>query len=291
MNEELSASERFRQIFEEIITAEPKTIDKEKIEQLVGLIIDENSELYALTDQYIQGEQTRLTVGKYPRVVLLTNPEFIQSIWSHISRTLISNLDEDIRTIRLTLPDNYAELDARDKCYHVRTLFVKLDTIHSNLFPGVVSFISHTLQGLFGSFKDEVNRNGITAQTSEIEQLNRITSEIIRDIDNKTKSFACDFVLYRSTRRRNILPEMCFYTQCRKSDDLPHKLQFIHEHGQDDDCWFKSLQKIDPPRDRAHPICQGGRLNSNKQTNRTSRRRRTSTKRQTHTRRTTRRRR
>jgi hypothetical protein len=242
-----SASERFRQIFEEIITTQPNTINQEQIEQLVALIINKDSILYALTDQYIQGEQTRIDPG---RIALLNTPEFIQRIWGHISRTLISKLDEDIRTIGPTLPADYAQLDARGKCSHVRSIFVKLDDIHGNLFPGVVSFISHTLQGLFGSFKDEVNRNvkTATAQASEIEQLNKRTSKIISEIDNKIKSFAGDFVKFNSVRYGKILPEMCYYNDsCRSRREPNHLLQFIHKNGDDDDCWFESLQMNQTP--------------------------------------------
>jgi len=249
MAEEPSASERFRQIFEEIITTQPNTINQEQIEQLVALIINEDSGLYALTDQYIQGEQTR--IDPQGRIALHTTPEFIQRIWVHISRTLISKLDEDIRTIGPTLPADYAQLDARGKCSHVRSIFVKLDDIHGNLFPGVVSFISHTLQGLFGSFKDEVNRNvkTATAQASEIEQLNKRTSKIISEIDNKIKSFAGDFVKFNSVRYGKILPEMCYYNdRCRTRREPNHLLQFIHKNGDDDDdCWFESLQMNQTP--------------------------------------------
>ena len=245
MDEQLSASERFRVIFEAIITTQPNTINQAQIEQLVALIINTDSRLYALTDQYIRGEQIRLS-GL--RVVLLTTPEFIQSIWSHISRTLISKLDEDIRTISLTLPANYAQLYARDKCSHVRSIFVKLDIIHGNLFPGVLSFISHTLQGLFGSFKDQVNRIEATTQTVEIIQLNKRTSNIISEIDNKIKSFARDFAKFNSVRYGKVLPEMCYYNdRCRSPDEPNHRLQFIHKNGDDDDCWFESLQMNQTP--------------------------------------------
>lgn len=248
MDEKLSASERFRVIFEAIITTQPNTINQAQIEQLVALILNTDSRLYALTDQYIRGEQIQLSGGSPPRVVLLTTPEFIQSIWSHISRTLISKLEEDIRTISLTLPANYTQLYARDKCYHVRSIFVKLDIIHGNLFPGVVSFISHTLQGLFGSFKDQVNQIGATAQTLEITQLNNRTSKIIREIDTKIKSFAREFVKFNSVRYGKVLPEMCYYNdRCLIPDDPKHRLQFIHKNGDDDDCWFESLQMIQAP--------------------------------------------
>ena len=250
MDEELSASERFRVIFEAIITRQPNTINQEQIEQLVALIINADSELYALTDQYIERAQTRLSVGPLSRVVLLTTPEFIQSIWSHISRTLISKLDEDIRTISPTLPANYTQLYARDKCSHVRTLFVKLDTIHGNLFPGVVSFISHTLQGLFGSFKDEVNKDVIIAKAQNVEiiELNKRTYRIINNIDAKIKSFAGDFVKFNSVRYGKILPEMCYYNnRCRSLNEPNHRLQFIHKNGDDDDCWFESLQMNQMP--------------------------------------------
>ena len=245
MDEQLSASERFRVIFEAIITTQPNTINQAQIEQLVALIINTDSRLYALTDQYIQGEQIRLS-GL--RVVLLTTPEFIKSIWSHISRTLISKLDEDIRTISLTLPANYTQLYARDKCSHVRSIFEKLDIIHGNLFPGVLSFINHTLQGLFGSFKDEVNRIEATTQTLEITQLNQRTSKIISEIDNKIKSFAREFVKFNSVRYGKVLPEMCYYNdRCRNPDEPNHRLQFIHKNGDDDDCWFESLQMNQTP--------------------------------------------
>ena len=250
MDEELSASERFRVIFEAIITRQPNTINQEQIEQLVALIINADSELYALTDQYIERAQTRLSVGPLSRVVLLTTPEFIQSIWKHISRTLISKLNEDIITISQTLPANYAELDATEKCIHVRTLFVKLDNIHGNLFPGVVSFISHTLQGLFGSFKDEVNKNVIIAKAQNVEiiELNKRTYRIINNIDAKIKSFAGDFVKFNSVRYGKILPEMCYYNnRCRSLNEPNHRLQFIHKNGDDDDCWFESLQMNQMP--------------------------------------------
>lgn len=250
MDEELSASERFRVIFEAIITRQPNTINQDQIEQLVALIINADSELYALTDQYIERAQTRLSVGPLSRVVLLTTPEFIQSIWKHISRTLISKLNEDIITISQTLPANYAELDATEKCIHVRTLFVKLDNIHGNLFPGVVSFISHTLQGLFGSFKDEVNKNVIIAKAQNVEiiELNERTSRIINNIDAKIKSFAGDFVKFNSVRYGKILPEMCYYNnRCRSLNEPNHRLQFIHKNGDDDDCWFESLQMNQMP--------------------------------------------
>ena len=248
MDEQLSASERFRVIFEAIITTQPNTINQAQIEQLVALIINTDSRLYALTDQYIRGEQIQLSGVSLPRVVLLTTPEFIQSIWSHISRTLISKLDEDIRTISLTLPANYTQLYARDKCSHVRSIFEKLDIIHGNLFPGVVSFISHTLQGLFGSFKDRVNQIGATAQTLEITQLNKRTAKIISEIDNKIKSFAREFVKFNSVRYGKVLPEMCYYNdRCRSPDEPNHRLQFIHKNGDDDDCWFESLQMNQTP--------------------------------------------
>ena len=245
-----SASERFRQIFEEIITTQPNTINQAQIDYLVELIINEDSRLFELADQYIQGEQTR--IDPRGRIALLTTPEFIQIIWGHISRTLISKLDEDIITIRPALPADYMQLDAREKCIHVRTIFVKLDTIHHNLFPGVLSFISHTLQGLFGSFKDEVNRSRITAQYAEIETLNKITSKIISMVDDKIKRFAGDFVKFNSVRYGKLLPEMCYYNdRCRSRDEPTHRLQFIHKNGDDDDddddCWFESLQMKQTP--------------------------------------------
>lgn len=283
----LSASERFREIFEEIITTQPNTINQEQIDQLVELIINEDSGLYALTDQYIQGEQTR--IDPQGRIALITTPEFIQRIWGQISRTLILKLNEDIRTIRLTLPDNYAELDARGKCSHVRPIFAKLDDIHGNLFPGVVSFILHTLQGLFGFFKDEVNRNQITAQAVEIEQLNTRTSKIIESLDDRIKKFTRYFVYLNSIRRRNILPEMCSYkSNCKNIDTTPHKLQFIHKlpltSGKYDVCWFESLVEEKPLR--TNPLAHDGgrRPKSNKQTIRKSqsrRRRRRSSKQST----------
>jgi len=232
--------ELFVQTFQSIITTQPNSIELQKIEILVGLIENEDSRLCDLTGEYIDPLiQTRLLESTM-LYQSCTTPKFIKNIWTSIKLLLISRLTTDIA--RIDFPQGYNDLDAVKKCEHVGHILDKLDTIHQNLFPGVVSFFSHTLQGLSGDLNDKVNSHLRTAdqQQEYITSFAENTQYSITFITDDMQEFSRKFL---STRGK-LLPQMCYYGKsCIKINDPSHTKMFLHPWDNDTEnlFYFESL--------------------------------------------------
>ena len=232
-----SPSEIFKNTFQDIITTQPNTIEPEKIEILVRLIVNADSGLYELTDEYIEPSiQTTLdSVTTFYHSC--TTPEFISNIWRMIKAELIAKLNTDIESIEF--PVNYDELNAVQKCEHVGHILEKLDTIYNNLYPGAVSFFSHTLQGLSGDLKDKINSRPYTVdrQQDAIKRFANRTQTSISFITGDMQKFSRRFL----NTKRNILPQMCYVGKtCSGMTNIKHKNWFVHPLG-NTQFYFESL--------------------------------------------------
>jgi hypothetical protein len=215
----------------------------------VGLIVNAASMLYALTDEYIDPSiQTTMDSGT-TFYHSCTTPEFISNIWRRIKDALIAKLDTDIQSI--DFPLNYNELNAVQKCEHVRHILEKLDTIYNNLYPGAVSFFSHTLQGLSGDLKDKVNSRPYTVarQQDAIQRFAEITQKSILFITGDMQDFSRRFL----TTKRNQLPQMCYFgKKCSRMKNIEHKKWFVHPLG-DTPFYFESLVPTEKSLRAANP--------------------------------------
>jgi len=245
---EISRSEIFKNTFQDIITTRPNTIQPEKIETLVGLIVDADASLGELTIQYID-PSIQITLGSDEFYQLCTTPEFIIYIWKRVKSALIFKLDMDIKSI--DFPVNYNELNAVEKCKYVGHILKKLDTIYNNLSSGVVSFFSHTLQGLYGYLNDKITSRqyAIDSEPGAIKSFAERTQKSISFIIYDMQDFSRTFL---STRR--ILPQMCYYgRRCTSTADVKHQMRFVHPL-KDTGFYFKSLAPKKPPStNRSYP--------------------------------------
>jgi hypothetical protein len=237
-----SPSELFNRTFQSIITTKPNTIEPRQIEILVELITNENSGLHALTGEYIDGDVQTTFNPKKIFYQSCTSPEFISDIWRHIRSALIEKLDIYIKNV--TFPDNYETLNAVEKCQHVGNILEQLDTIYHNLYPGVVSFFSHTLQGLSGDLRDKVNSNIKTKsiQHKDIESFAKGSQTSISFITGDMQNFSRRFL-----SNSKILPQMCYYgRKCKFMKDVHHRNWFVHPFG-NTQFFFESLVPINSP--------------------------------------------
>jgi hypothetical protein len=230
-----SPSEIFKNIFQDIITTQPNTIERDKIEILAGLIVNTDSGLSELTIQYID-PLIQITLGSDGFYRLCTTPEFIKNIWMRIKAALIAKLDTDIESIEF--PVNYNELNAVKKCEHVGHILKKLDTIHNNLCSGAVSLFSHTLQELSGDLKDKITSRQYTidSEPDAIKRFAKRTQTSISFIIDDMQDFSRRFL---STRR--MLPQMCHRGRnCKIMKDAYHRMWFVHPFGKTP-FYFESL--------------------------------------------------
>lgn len=234
---EVSPSQIFKNTFQYIITTQPNTIEPKKIEILVGLIVNANSGLYKLTDEYIDPSIQTTLNSEMMLYSSCTTPEFINNIWRRIKAALIEKLDTDIASIGF--PENYDELNAVKKCEYVGHILETLDTIYHNLYPGAVSFFDHTLQGLSGDLKDKVNSHLYTAdrQPEEIESFAQRTQKSILFITADMQKFSRKFL-----SNRYMLPQMCHQgRKCKiMKEDAYHRMWFVHPFGKTP-FYFESL--------------------------------------------------